>query len=102
MSPGLPSPEGRPAELRRILQHARRNSGVGYLAPEMIYGDAAIGALIGAPFGHGQGGAAIGAGVSAAAGAGGEVMTKGKEVRVPTETVLNFKLDRGLSLNPVG
>jgi hypothetical protein len=66
----------------------------------MIGGGAAVGALIGAMVGGGKA-AAIGAGVGAAGGAGAEVLTKGKEVRVPAETVLNFKLDQDLSLEPV-
>ena len=35
----------------------------------------------------------FGVGIGAAGGATGQVLTKGKEVRVPAETVLNFKLD---------
>ena len=66
---------------------------------EMVGGGAAIGALIGAIVGKGKG-AAIGAGVGAAGGAGAQVLTKGKEVRVPAETVMNFKLDQDLRLEP--
>jgi hypothetical protein len=58
-----------------------------------------VGALIGAIVGGGKG-AAIGAGVGAAGGAGVVVLTKGKEVKVPAETVLNFKLDADLHLQP--
>jgi hypothetical protein len=65
----------------------------------MVGGGAALGALIGAIVGGGKG-AAIGAGVGAAGGAVGQVVTKGKEVRVPAETVLNFKLDADLFLEP--
>ncbi|HEV8525050.1 MAG TPA: DUF3395 domain-containing protein [Terriglobales bacterium] len=65
----------------------------------MVGGGAALGALIGAIVGGGKG-AAIGAGVGAAGGAAGQVLTKGKEVRVPAETVLNFKLDADLFLEP--
>jgi hypothetical protein len=45
-------------------------------------------------------GAAIGAAVGAAGGAGIEVLTKGRQVRVPAETVLNFRLDNDLRLQP--
>ena len=45
-------------------------------------------------------GAAIGAGVGAAGGAGVEVLTKGKQVKVPAETILNFRLDTDLRLQP--
>jgi len=66
---------------------------------EMVGGGAAVGAIIGAIVGGGKG-AAIGAGVGAAGGAGVEVLTKGREVRVPAETVLNFRLDTDLRLQP--
>ena len=67
----------------------------------MVGGGAAAGAIIGAILGGGKG-AAIGAGVGAAGGAGVEVLTKGKEVRVPAETILNFRLDTDLRLQAVG
>jgi len=53
--------------------------------------------LIGAIAGKGKG-AAIGAAVGAASGAGAQVLTKGKEVSVPAETILKFKLDKDLAL----
>ena len=65
----------------------------------MVGGGAAVGAVIGAILGGGKG-AAIGAGVGAAGGAGVQVLTKGKEVRVPAETILNFRLDTDLRLQP--
>lgn len=58
-------------------------------------GGAALGALIGAVAGHGKG-AAIGAGAGAAAGAGAEILTKGQQVRIPSETRLTFVVE-----NPV-
>jgi hypothetical protein len=64
---------------------------------EAVGGGAAIGTLIGAIAGGGKG-AAIGAVVGAAGGAGAQVLTKGREVRVPAETVLNFRLDRPVTL----
>jgi hypothetical protein len=64
---------------------------------EMVGGGAAAGAIIGAILGGGKG-AAIGAAVGGAGGAGVQVLTRGKEVRVPAETVLNFKLDQDLRL----
>ena len=63
----------------------------------MVGGGAALGTLIGAIVGGGKG-AAIGAAVGAAGGLGTEVLTKGKQVRVPAETMLNFKLDQDLRL----
>jgi hypothetical protein len=66
----------------------------------MVGGGAAVGTLIGALIGGGKG-AAIGAAVGAGAGVGGVVLTKGKEVRVPSETLLSFRLDQDLRLQAV-
>jgi hypothetical protein len=64
---------------------------------EMVGGGAVLGTLLGAIAGGGKG-AAIGAGAGAVAGGGVEVLTKGKEVRVPAETVLRFRLEQPLHL----
>jgi len=64
-------------------------------------GGAALGAIIGALAGGGRG-AAIGAGVGAGAGATVNIITKGERVRVPSETVLEFRLDAPLRLRPEG
>lgn len=64
---------------------------------EKIGGGAGLGALIGAIAGHGKG-AAIGAGVGAAAGTTAQVLTHGQEVRVPSETVLNFTLEQPVTI----
>ena len=52
---------------------------------------AAIGAGIGAIAGGGKG-AAIGAGIGAGAGAGSQLFLKGKQVKIPSETKLDFRL----------
>jgi hypothetical protein len=54
---------------------------------------AAVGAVIGAIAGGGKG-AAIGAGVGAGAGTAVQVMTKGEQVHVPSETLLEFALQQ--------
>ncbi len=64
---------------------------------EMVGGGAVLGTLLGAIAGGGKG-AAIGALAGAAAGGGVQVLTKGKEIRVPAETVLNFRLEQPLHL----
>jgi hypothetical protein len=64
---------------------------------ETVGGGAALGTVIGAIAG-GAKGAAIGVLVGAAGGAGVEVLNKGKDVRVPAETLLTFKLDKAASL----
>jgi hypothetical protein len=62
-----------------------------------VGGGAAIGALIGAIAGGGKG-AAIGAGVGAGAGTAVQVVTKGDQVHVPSETLLEFALDQPLNI----
>jgi hypothetical protein len=58
---------------------------------------AALGALIGAAADGGQG-AAIGAGVGAGAGATSEIIIGGDQVKVPSETVLDFTLLQDMSI----
>ena len=62
-------------------------------------GGAGFGALLGAVFGGGRG-AGIGAGVGAGAGLLTQIFTRGKEVKVPAETLMRFRLDRTLVLKP--
>jgi hypothetical protein len=62
-------------------------------------GGAAVGTIIGAIAGGGKG-AAIGAGVGGAAGAGSEIITKGDQVKVPSETLLDFTVQQAVSLPP--
>jgi hypothetical protein len=59
-------------------------------------GGAAIGAVIGAIAGGGRG-AAIGAGVGGGAGATVNIITKGEQVKVPSETMLEFRLEQALT-----
>jgi BON domain len=60
---------------------------------EKIGGGAAIGALIGAIAGGGKG-AAIGAAVGGAGGAGLQGLRKGKDLKIPSETRLDFTLQQ--------
>ena len=60
-------------------------------------GGAAVGTIIGALAGGGKG-AAIGAGAGAGVGAGSEVITKGDQVKVPSETLLDFTLQQDVSI----
>ena len=62
-----------------------------------VGGGAALGAIIGAIAGGGKG-AAIGAGVGAGAGTAVQVLTHGEQVRVPSETLLEFRLEQPLTL----
>jgi ribosomal protein L12E/L44/L45/RPP1/RPP2 len=58
---------------------------------ETVGGGAGIGALIGAIAGHGKG-AAIGAAVGAGAGTAVQASTKGQQIKIPSETKLDFTL----------
>ncbi|MCM3881130.1 MAG: hypothetical protein ND807_13560 [Vicinamibacterales bacterium] len=62
-----------------------------------VGGGAALGGIIGAIAGGGKG-AAIGVLAGGAAGAGAQVLTRGHDVQVPTETVLKFHLDKAVTL----
>ena len=66
---------------------------------ETVGGGAVLGTIIGAIAGGGKG-AAIGAVAGTAGGAGVQVLTKGRDVRVPADTVLRFRLDRAVVLHP--
>ena len=63
----------------------------------MVGGGAVLGTLLGAIAGGGTG-AAIGAAAGAAAGAGAEVLTQGRQINVPSESVLTFQLGQDLYL----
>jgi hypothetical protein len=62
-----------------------------------VGGGAAIGAIIGALAGGGKG-AAIGAGVGAAGGGVYQGATHGQQVRIPSETKLDFQLDQPVTV----
>ncbi len=62
-----------------------------------VGGGAAVGAVVGAIVGGGKG-AAIGAGVGAGAGTAVQVVTKGDQVHVPSETLLEFALDQPITV----
>jgi len=79
------------------LENHRDGLGANQRTGEFVGGGAAIGAIIGAIAGGGRG-AAIGAVAGAGAGAGTEIITQGREVRVPAESVIRFRLDRPLRL----
>jgi hypothetical protein len=60
-------------------------------------GGAAVGSIFGAIAGGGKG-AGIGAAVGGGAGAGSEIITKGDQVKIPSETLLDFTLQQDLSI----
>lgn len=63
-----------------------------------VGGTAAVGAIIGAIAGGGKG-AAIGAASGAAVGTGVQVITKGQVLRIPAETILEFRLESPLTVD---
>lgn len=83
------------------VERSAKNQGIGKnkRTGEYVGGGAALGTLLGAIAGGGKG-AAIGAVAGAAAGGGAQVLTKGKDVKVPAETVLKFQLQQPLHLVP--
>jgi len=79
------------------VQAGEQGIGKNKRTAEYVGGGAVLGTLLGAIAGGGKG-AAIGAVAGAAAGGGAQVLTKGHEIRVPAETVLNFRLEQPLHL----
>jgi hypothetical protein len=77
-----------------------KGKGRGSDTAKKVGGGAVVGAIIGAIAGGGEG-AAIGAGVGSAAGAGVQVLTKGQQVKVPSETLLEFRLQQPAVVTPV-
>ncbi len=77
-----------------------RSQGQGGKTAKKVVGGAGLGALIGGLAGGGKG-AAIGLGAGAAAGTVASAATKGKQVQVPSESLLEFRLEQPTSL-PVG
>lgn len=83
-----------------IGQKGRSGVGANKRTATFTGGGAALGAIIGAIAGGGKG-AAIGAGAGAGAGVLTQVFTKGGAIKVPTETVLTFTLDKPLRVTAV-
>jgi uncharacterized protein YcfJ len=79
------------------LENRRQGIGGNRRTGEFVGGGAVLGAIIGAIAGGGKG-AAIGAGAGAGAGGLAQIITRGREVHVPAETVIRFRLDRPLRL----
>lgn len=67
---------------------------------ERVGGGAVLGAIIGAIAGGGKG-AAIGAAVGGGAGTGAQVWTHSQQIRIPSETRLNFTLEQPLHITYV-
>ena len=79
--------------------YSLKGQGRGKNTAEKVGGGAALGAIIGAIAGGGKG-AAIGAGVGAGAGGAVQVLTRGQQVKVPSETLLEFRLQQPATVTP--
>jgi hypothetical protein len=76
-----------------------KGKGRGGDTAKKVGGGAVLGAIIGGIAGGGTG-AAIGAGVGSAAGAGVQTLTRGQQVKVPSETLLEFRLQQPTTVTP--
>lgn len=76
-----------------------QNSGIGNNQETLknVGGGALLGTVIGAIVGGGKG-AAVGAAAGAAVGAGAQILTHGRKVSVPAESLLTYRLQSGLDL----
>ena len=81
-------------------QYRRDGSSRGKNTAEKVGAGAAIGAIIGGIAGGGKG-AAIGAAAGGGVGGGVQAVTKGQQINLPSETVLNFSLQSSLTVTPV-
>jgi hypothetical protein len=79
----------------------KTSSSRGAQTAKVAGGGAAAGAVIGAIAGGGKG-AAVGAGAGAAGGAAVEAVTKGQRVKVASETLLTFALDKPVDTQSQG
>ena len=78
-------------------QYSRKGSSRGKNTAEKVGAGAGIGAIIGAIAGGGKG-AAIGAAAGGGLGGGVQAATKGQQIKLPSETVLNFTLQSPLTV----
>jgi hypothetical protein len=80
-------------------QYSREGSSRGKNTATKVGAGAAIGAIIGGIAGGGKG-AAIGAASGGGIGGGVQAATKGQQIKLPSETVLNFTLQASLNVLP--
>lgn len=81
-------------------QYRREGSSRGKNTAEKVGAGAAIGAIIGGIAGGGKG-AGIGAAAGGGLGGGVQAATKGQQIKLPTETVLNFTLQSPLTVTQI-
>jgi hypothetical protein len=78
----------------------REGASRGKNTAEKVGGGAAVGAILGGIIGGGRG-AAIGATAGAGAGGGVQAATRGQQIKLPTESALNFQLAGPITVTPV-
>ena len=78
-------------------QYSKKGSSRGKNTAEKVGAGAAIGGIIGALAGGGKG-AAIGAAAGGGVGGGVQAATKGQQIKLPSETVLNFTLQQPITV----
>jgi hypothetical protein len=78
-------------------QYKKTGSSRGKNTAEKVGGGAVLGGIIGAIAGGGKG-AAIGAAAGAGVGGGVQAATKGQQIKLPSETVLNFTLQAPITV----
>jgi len=78
-------------------QYSKKGNSRGKNTAEKVGAGAAIGGIIGALAGGGKG-AAIGAAAGAGVGGGVQAATKGQQIKLPSETVLNFTLQQPITV----
>ena len=85
------------AEDESVQRNGSEKQGVGAnrRTGKYVGGGAIIGSIIGAIAGGGEG-AAVGTATGAAAGGVGQTVTRSGNIRVPTESLITFRLDRDL------
>jgi hypothetical protein len=80
-------------------QYRKQGSSRGKNTAEKVGGGAILGGIIGAIAGGGKG-AAIGSAAGAGVGGGVQAATKGQQIKLPSETVLNFVLQAPITVVP--
>lgn len=78
-------------------QYSKKGSSRGKNTAEKVGAGAAIGSIIGAIAGGGKG-AAIGAAAGAGVGGGAQAASKSQQIKLPSETVLNFVLQQAITV----
>jgi hypothetical protein len=82
----------------RTSDYSEAGASRGMQTAKVAGGGAALGAIIGAITGGGKG-AAVGAATGAAVGTGVQVLSRGQTLKIPAETLLEFKLEHELAVD---